>query len=831
MMMMAKMQFTMMLLVAALIHSHSTLAQEMCTLCPDKSALAEPMKMKPFTIPGFEAFVKTCGDVEGLAPTVLTLDNELCTVIHSLSSFCGCPSAVELSGHEACGLCGKDDAEVVERVAPENLGIETDYPDMVDPRIPAQCGLVEAMLWSNYVAGSSECVQGKQYAAECGCQNVDDPPDVVVVDPPPPEEPEEPEDPPQPCAVCQDGGDIAFPEKDVSSALEQAGMLQQLLDLGLSPNCATVNGLVSTTLIDGTLECRDSQVFLGGLCGCKSIEGSCDFCPNDETMPYPDTLLYPVEAQEGFLPTCSDMGLTLTQIKESSELCFGARHFNFLCGCNGGERHYMGADTEFKRAFLAWLPRTTGFMSFIGSLLIIYDILKDGKKRVAVYNQLVLAMSLFDLLSSAVWIVSTAAIPEHQDGAPTGIYGAIGNDATCTSQGFFMQLGMIGSTAYNLMLSVYYVFVIVKSYRETQLKGLRKWLHIPCILLSLSLAFAGLPLYENIVTLCHIAPPPLASSRKNIAIFVIAPISIFLGGAFFNMGWVYFAVSKQNRAANRWRIGQVAARGNVASPSSTGPAEDDTESSDGPVRQSMFGRLSLASYRSSYQAPVPSRGAAGNGPMGAGGGRQLDRVVLWQAVFYLAAFILTWPFYYISVLNPTCEEYYFWVLVYFFSPLQGLFNWIVYMRPRWGSTWVKRMNRRSRLKTASKNETHQTDEDDTSRHFSGQDASAHLVADREPPNSSFRMSIKSSGMDFDGTNRTDDDRHINVIMEEDEEEDEGETTPSTKKEEEEEEENTVPEGERRTETTHSILERAGGEAKQLEDAPFHSTPQYQQWSA
>lgn len=52
-----------------------------------------------------------------------------------------------------------------------------------------------------------------------------------------------------------------------------------------------------------------------------------------------------------------------------------------------------------------------------------------------------LAIAVFDIFSSAAWAFSTLPIPEYDEyGDPTNIYGARGNDATCTAQGFFIQL-------------------------------------------------------------------------------------------------------------------------------------------------------------------------------------------------------------------------------------------------------------------------------------------------------------------------------------------------------------------------------------------------------
>lgn len=51
------------------------------------------------------------------------------------------------------------------------------------------------------------------------------------------------------------------------------------------------------------------------------------------------------------------------------------------------------------------------------------------------------AMAVFDIVNSVGWAFSTLPIPEYDKyGDYTNIYGAKGNEATCTAQGFFIQL-------------------------------------------------------------------------------------------------------------------------------------------------------------------------------------------------------------------------------------------------------------------------------------------------------------------------------------------------------------------------------------------------------
>ena len=227
--------------------------------------------------------------------------------------------------------------------------------------------------------------------------------------------------------------------------------------------------------------------------------------------------------------------MTLAQLDDSSDECFHSRQFNYLCRCNGGDRYYVGADTDAKRAILVWIPCLSGLASLIGSLLIIADVSRDKNKLSSVYHQLGLGLSIFDCLSSLSWILGTAPIPEYEYGEPTGIYGAVGNEATCVAQGFFFQLGLIGSVAYNAVLSFYYVLVIVKSCREWQLRPLRRWLHGIPVVLALGLAFAGLSFYHYLLFICH---AQLAPNHTLVIVFVFSPVAVCLYA--FNMVWMYW---------------------------------------------------------------------------------------------------------------------------------------------------------------------------------------------------------------------------------------------------------------------------------------------------
>eukprot|EP00980_Cylindrotheca_fusiformis_P000745 scaffold174_cov98-Cylindrotheca_fusiformis.AAC.14 len=359
--------------------------------------------------------------------------------------------------------------------------------------------------------------------------------------------------------------------------------------------------------------------------------------------------------------------------------CFGGNQLFYVCGC--GVRPYLGTNTKGQQAALAWILRTAGFLSAIGSSFILWDVFVVSKKRnrnrrLTMLHQLVCGMSFFDVFSSIANMFSSLPIPEYRyfgsssSRIPTAVYGARGNSVTCTVQGFFLQLGYT-SAFYNLVLSVYYVLVIKKGMRETQLQRLKYWFHVPTMLVGFGLAFAGIPYYDNVFLFCHI-PPAVevsiwwasgsgseaytgADSTGLLTVFSIVPISIvfFVGGV--NMIVIYLHVRKQDRAANRWRMGNRLAQNSADAPTSG-------------QSSSFWSKFIRPKIKSREVAP-PNR---------------LSNEVWWQAVFYMGSFLMAWPIYFYGTLNTLdeWENFYFWVACCAMYPLQGFWNAIVYFRPR-----------------------------------------------------------------------------------------------------------------------------------------------------
>jgi hypothetical protein len=230
------------------------------------------------------------------------------------------------------------------------------------------------------------------------------------------------------------------------------------------------------------------------------------------------------------------------------EFCIAAEQTSHKCPvfC---DQAYLGADTEPKKRALVWMSRVSAFLSMMGACYILYDVGSDKKNRKTVYHQLLFGMASFDIFTALAWGFATAPIPKEN----FWIYGAVGNEATCKTQAFFIQLGLT-SVFYNVSLAVYYLLVIVYAWRERGLVKIRHYLHGFPITFGVVLAFGGIPVYDWFEYGCHLLPPP-DGDMAAVWMFAVGPIGISILAIIGCMSTVYYKVRSQSRTSKKWSLG------------------------------------------------------------------------------------------------------------------------------------------------------------------------------------------------------------------------------------------------------------------------------------
>jgi hypothetical protein len=151
----------------------------------------------------------------------------------------------------------------------------------------------------------------------------------------------------------------------------------------------------------------------------------------------------------------------------------------------------MPSDAQLMASVLC--PKFTAIASVVGSSLIIRDIIllrKNRSDEISTRHRLLAGMSVCDILSSSAWFLTSWPVPED---TPFGLWN-VGNQQTCTAQGFFTHLA-IGTVIYNACLALYYLLVIRYGWKNKYIaKRIEPWMHFIAVGFALSTGVVGLAL-------------------------------------------------------------------------------------------------------------------------------------------------------------------------------------------------------------------------------------------------------------------------------------------------------------------------------------------------
>ena len=219
---------------------------------------------------------------------------------------------------------------------------------------------------------------------------------------------------------------------------------------------------------------------------------------------------------------------------------------------------------------LVWIPRVSGLLSIIGSLCLIHLL----KSRLdSSYKRLLLGLSLADILSSAWYAVGAFPVP-----ADSGLPEAYGNRATCSAQGFFFLFALDSSLFYNCAIMVYFYFTICAGMPpEKFTKRIEPFAHAFALLVPLTFAVVGLcqELYNWSGGLrCGISAYPLGCDQieemqctrgENAAIFrwVFINVPSYLAVMIFYMCVLRVYWSFRGTSRNSQRFSMTSATANT----------------------------------------------------------------------------------------------------------------------------------------------------------------------------------------------------------------------------------------------------------------------------
>jgi len=295
---------------------------------------------------------------------------------------------------------------------------------------------------------------------------------------------------------------------------------------------------------------------------------------------------------------------------------------------------------------LAILPKCTAFLSLIGSIFIIQDVIRQKTRSVS--HRIMLGLSLFDCVASFVNILSTWPTPANLS---ESVFLASGTTLTCTVQGFFNELGNITAPIYTASLSLRYLLSVAYEWKERDFKKYELVFHAVPIIIGSTMAILGLPLqlYNNAGYLCWYAPAP-----KNCSEFGTCSRGELMG----LFRWLHYGIV--------WSA--------IA-----------------------FVTISMILLYMSVRKQERSSQLLGSDQ------NRMSRSVAAQAFLYVFALYITWLFttitrVYSTVFKRTNKTTL--MLMATFFPLQGFWNAFIYYRPR----WIQKRNERIRYREFVRND-------------------------------------------------------------------------------------------------------------------------------
>jgi hypothetical protein len=378
----------------------------------------------------------------------------------------------------------------------------------------------------------------------------------------------------------------------------------------------------------------------------------------------------------------------------------------------------MAALTDAQVIALILINIASSLLSIAGSSIIVYSVLTTTEKP-SVYNRMMFGLSMCNILHSICLLISPLLIP-----ANGGRIWAHGDEQTCTMLGFFMQLG-VAFPLYQVSLHVFFLLAIVYGISEAKIiKWIEPTLHVLPILYPLVTASAGvgISLYsENELGMtCWIGEYP-RGCNNNHEVECVSTIIGWIYSGIPHVGTLVFLVISNAMIYRKVRITTQHSRqyhiASIAAPQIVILSTMDSVSSDEltDVQSGLYVGL-IANVRACFKRKNTERGRrrsegdrieTGVSILGTPSemsdripqrrrrmtsrGNSKTRAVARQATLYVAAFFTTMIWMLVlrtlESTGVTREEesgiYWILVLTYITFPLQGFWNLLIFIRPKY----------------------------------------------------------------------------------------------------------------------------------------------------
>jgi hypothetical protein len=353
------------------------------------------------------------------------------------------------------------------------------------------------------------------------------------------------------------------------------------------------------------------------------------------------------------------------------------------------------------------ISRATALLSVVGSAWIILEVLTDKKKRGLAYHRIVLGLCIFDLLSS-FWLFVGVWVNVNERGlGATAKFGS----GWCEASGFFIYLGSICIPFYNAALAVYFWLTVRHGWTERRVsQEYEKYAHRVIFGIAIVPAIAAIPLnlYNPWYNYCFTttASNLETGEERGTPLGALIFLCLFWSAVFASaliltsaMLSLYINVYKLQQRVRRYNFGgpssneQIQQEGSSQTTLEIGKNQEPTGGSS--RRRSLKRALDSARDVVSRSVASSQFREGDQSSVHENHNRERTRRVRAMAMLYTVPFYATWVvpsvffiMFHVAFNNPDrslpTSRASFAVNTYIATvlPLQGFFNWFIYMLPR-----------------------------------------------------------------------------------------------------------------------------------------------------
>ncbi len=162
--------------------------------------------------------------------------------------------------------------------------------------------------------------------------------------------------------------------------------------------------------------------------------------------------------------------------------------------------------------------RTSASLSIIASTLLIAHLLRSHQGLSTTYHRLVFGLCIGDIIHSSFVIPTSLMVPKEMEYMTPG---AKGNATTCTTQGFFLVIASLMSQYYYCSICFYHLAIITYNKSDAYIeKKLERWFHIIPITVALlnAIRYVVVKGYNIKGNVCLLEPydPPHCIGYKDL---------------------------------------------------------------------------------------------------------------------------------------------------------------------------------------------------------------------------------------------------------------------------------------------------------------------------